>query len=151
MSTPTQTREHERHNHPHADEAHTNASAHKVFAALAGVSSLAVLLQGLWAGMFMSNPDKEPEDGPWLEVHSWGGKVAILFAILAAIWAFTKLKGRKDLAFGALVLAVVLVLESYLGGLIVDDGKDVMAAVHVPLAMAAMALSVWLPLRAKRH
>lgn len=37
------------------------------------------------------------------------------------------------------------------GGLIVDEGKDVMAAVHVPLAMALMGLAVWLPLRARKR
>jgi hypothetical protein len=43
---------------------------------------------------------------------------------------------------------VLLVVEAYLGGLIRDDGKDSLTAVHVPLALALMALAVWLPLRA---
>ena len=123
----------------------------KPFSALAGVAALAVLLQGLWAGMFMSTPDTDPQDTPWLEVHSWCGKFAILFALLATIYAFVKLKHRNDLKFGGLAFTVILILEAYLGGLIVDDGKDVMAAVHVPLAMALMALSVWLPLRARKN
>ena len=42
-----------------------------------------------------------------------------------------------------------MALEAYLGGLIRDDGKDALTAVHVPLAMAIMAVSVWLPLRAR--
>ena len=125
----------------------TNA---KPFAALVGVASLFVLLQGLWAGIWMGHPDTEPESGPWLEVHSWGGKLAILFSLLATIYAFMKLKHRGDLKWGALALTVLLVLEAYFGGLIVDDHKDVMAAVHVPLAMALMGLSVWLPLRARK-
>lgn len=127
------------------------ASAARPFAALTGVASLAVLLQGLWAGLFMSNPDTDPEKTPWLEVHSWCGKAAIGLAIIATIWAFMKLRERNDLKFGALAFTVLLVLEAYLGGLIVDDGKDVMAAVHVPLAMALMALAVWLPLRARKQ
>ena len=42
-------------------------------------------------------------------------------------------------------------LESYLGGLIVDDGKDSLTAVHVPIAMIAMGVAVWLPLRSRRR
>lgn len=123
----------------------------RTFAALVGVASLAVLLQGLWAGLFMSTPDTDPEKSPWLEVHSWCGKAAIGFALLATVWAFLKLRERTDLTFGALALTVLLILEAYLGGLIVDEGKDVMAAVHVPLAMALMGLAVWLPLRARKR
>ncbi|AIF39936.1 MULTISPECIES: hypothetical protein [Dermacoccus] len=123
----------------------------RTFAALVGVASLAVLLQGLWAGLFMSTPDTDPEKTPWLEVHSWCGKAAIGFALLATVWAFLKLRERTDLTFGALALTVLLILEAYLGGLIVDEGKDVMAAVHVPLAMALMGLAVWLPLRARKR
>lgn len=123
----------------------------RTFAPLVGVASLAVLLQGLWAGLFMSTPDTDPEKTPWLEVHSWCGKAAIGFALLATVWAFLKPRERTDLTFGALALTVLLILEAYLGGLIVDEGKDVMAAVHVPLAMALMGLAVWLPLRARKR
>ncbi|EFP56978.1 MAG: hypothetical protein DI618_03935 [Dermacoccus nishinomiyaensis] len=88
----------------------------RTFAALVGVASLAVLLQGLWAGLFMSTPDTDPEKTPWLEVHSWCGKAAIGFALLATVWAFLKLRERTDLTFGALALTVLLILEAYLGG-----------------------------------
>ena len=88
----------------------------RTFAALVGVASLAVLLQGLWAGLFMSTPDTDPEKTSWLEVHSWCGKAAIGFALLATVWAFLKLRERTDLTFGALALTVLLILEAYLGG-----------------------------------
>jgi hypothetical protein len=48
-------------------------------------------------------------------------------------------------------LTVLLVLEAYIGGLIRDDGKDALTAVHVPLAMFLMGLVVWLPFRAARE
>ena len=47
------------------------------------------------------------------------------------------------------MLLVLLVVESYLGGEIVDHGKDSLTAVHVPLAMLIMAVAVWLPLRSR--
>lgn len=129
--------------------ASSTASATRTFAALVGISSLAVWLQGLWAGLFMSQPDTEPDKTPWLEVHAWCGKAAIGFALLATVWAFMRLRERHDLTFGALALTLLLVLEAYLGGLVVDESKDALTAVHVPLAMALMGLTVWLPLRAR--
>ena len=46
-------------------------------------------------------------------------------------------------------LTVLLVIESYIGGLIRDDSKDTLTAVHIPLAMAIMALVIWLAMRAR--
>jgi hypothetical protein len=52
---------------------------------------------------------------------------------------------------GLAALAVLLVVEVYLGGLIRDKGQDGLTAVHIPLAMALMALVVCLSLRATRR
>lgn len=49
----------------------------------------------------------------------------------------------------AAALTVMLAVEAYIGGLIVDASKDTLTAVHVPLAMAITALVIWLPLRAR--
>jgi hypothetical protein len=53
-----------------------------------------------------------------------------------------KLRQRKDLWIGSTALTVLIVLESYLGGLIRDQSKDTLTAVHVSLAMALMGLAV---------
>jgi hypothetical protein len=121
-----------------------------VYSALTGVAALAVLLQGLWAGLFLEHDGQRDSASSWIDVHAIGGEVAIVFAVLAAAWALFRLRSRKDLLYGAIVLVVLLVLESYLGGLIRDDGKDSLTPVHIPLAMFLMAISVWLPLRAAR-
>lgn len=70
---------------------------------------------------------------------------------LQAVWAgmFLAHDGERDAAVGW--IDVVLVLESYLGGLIRSESKDALTAVHVPLAMALMGLVGWLPLRARRR
>jgi hypothetical protein len=52
---------------------------------------------------------------------------------------------------GSATLVVLLAFESYLGGLIRDQGKDTLTAVHVPLALAIMALAVWLPVRSRQE
>jgi hypothetical protein len=122
----------------------------RVFAALTGLAALAILLQGLWAGMFIRGDVKRDQAESWLEVHATGGEVAIALAALAAVWALVRLRGRRDLVVGAIVLTVLLVLEAYLGGLIVDEGKDSLTPVHIPLALFLMAVAVWLPFRAGR-
>lgn len=129
----------------------TRDSARTVFAALAGLAALAVLLQGLWAGIFLEHDGKRDASQNWIDVHARGGDVAIVLAALATVWALVRLRSRRDLWIGSGLLVVLLLVEAYLGGLIVDKSKDTLTAVHVPLAMAIMALSVWLPFRATRR
>ena len=121
-----------------------------VYSALIGLASLVVLLQGLWAGIFLEHDDERDAASSWIDVHARGADLAILLGVLATVYAFWKLRARTDLWVGSLVFTVLLVLEAYLGGLIRDDGQDTLTAVHVPLAMALMGLAVWLPLRARR-
>ena len=122
-----------------------------VFTAFIGLAALAVVLQGLWAGIFLEHDGKRDDSQTWIDVHARGADVAIVLAAIATVWAFARLRARRDLWIGSAVLTVVLVLESYLGGLIRDQGKDTLTAVHVPLAMAIMGLAVWVPFRATRR
>lgn len=134
------------------DTPHTTTAKERspLFSALIGLAALAVLLQGLWAGIFLGHNRQGDAATGWVTVHSRGAEVAILLAAAATVVAFVKMRDRKDLWVGSAALTVLLVLESYLGGLIVDSGKYSLTAVHVPFAMALMGLVVWLPLRARR-
>lgn len=80
-----------------------------------------------------------------------GADLAILLALVATIVAVWRLRSRKDLWVGSIVLVVLLLVETYIGGVIRDAGTDVLTAVHVPLAMVIMGLVVWLPLRSRHH
>jgi heme A synthase len=120
----------------------------RVFTALTGLSALAILLQGLWAGQFLEHDGERDAAENWIEVHATGGEVAIGLAALATIWALVRLRHRRDLVVGGIVLTVLLVLEAYIGGLIVDDGKDSLTPLHIPFALLLMAVAVWLPFRA---
>jgi hypothetical protein len=119
-----------------------------LFSSLIGLAALAVLLQGVWAGLFLEHDGRRDAAGTWIDVHARGGEVALLFALLATIVAFVTMRSRRDLWLGSLALVLLLVFEAFIGGLIRDSGKDILTAVHVPLGMAIMALSVWLPFRA---
>jgi len=119
------------------------------FDVLIGLTALAVLLQGLWAGIFLQHDGKRDAASGWINVHARGGDIAIGLAVLATVVAVIKLRSRKDLMIGAAALTVLLALEAYVGGLIRDASKDALTVVHVPLGMAIMALVVWIPLRTR--
>jgi hypothetical protein len=116
------------------------------FSAVIGLAALAVLLQGVWAGLFLR------EDGgyqdSWVEVHARGADVAIALGVVATIIAFVRLRSRRELWIGSLVFTVLLLLEAYLGGRVSDAHSTAAQVVHIPLALALMGLAVWLPLRA---
>ena len=120
-----------------------------IFSALIGVSALAVLLQGLWAGIFLEHDGRRDAASSCIDVHARGAEVALFFAVLATVYAFWKHRSRRDLWVGGLVFTALIIAESYIGGLIRDDSQDTLTAVHVPMAMTIMALAVWLPLRAR--
>ena len=120
-----------------------------IFSALIGVSALAVLLQGLWAGIFLEHDGRRDAASSWIDMHARGAEVALFFAVLATVYAFWKHRSRRDLWVGGLVFTALIIAESYIGGLIRDDSQDTLTAVHVPMAMTIMALAVWLPLRAR--
>jgi hypothetical protein len=111
--------------------------------ALTGLTGLAVLLQGLWAGIFLEHDGQRDAAGNWIDVHARGGEVALVLAILTTIVVLVRARSRRDLWLGGMALIVLLLVESYAGGLIRDDGKDTLTAFHVPLGMAIMAVSAW--------
>lgn len=121
----------------------------RIFSALAGAITLVVLLQALWAGIFLQHDGERDAASSWIDVHARGGEIAIALAAITTVYALWKLRYRRDLWLGAVILTLLLVLESYLGGLIVDNSKDTLTAVHIPLGMAIMGLAVWLPVRAQ--
>src|SRR4051794_40540264 len=114
-----------------------------------GLTSLVILLQGLWAGLFIREGkdfDASSAQANWVNVHDWCARIAIVLALLSLVVAVWRLRARTDLLAGTGLLLLLLVLEAYIGGEIGDHAG--WPSVHVPLAMALMALSVWLPARA---
>lgn len=115
---------------------------------VAGLFSAAlvlVVLQGLWAGMFI-----EQDSDLWVFVHGRGAEASILVAGVATVLAFAKLRSHRSLWVVGAVFTVVLVLIAYLGGLISDDGMDSLIPVHVPLAMGSLLLGTWLAVKSWR-
>jgi hypothetical protein len=120
-----------------------------LWSALVGLTTLGVLLQGLWAGIFLSFHDDRKAMNRWVDVHSVGADVTVLLALLAAVVAVWRLRARRELMVPTIVLFVLLVVEMVLGSLIREQHDDALTAVHVPLAMLVMGMAVWLPVRAR--
>ena len=126
----------------------TRRATSRSYTVLIAVAAVAILLQGLWAGLFLRPHGQRGTD--WLDVHARGGEVALALSAIAALVAFVRVRHRRDLWVGATGLTALLVLEAYIGGLIKDDGKDSLTPVHVPLALAIMGLAAWLFARSRR-
>jgi hypothetical protein len=124
-------------------------SPYALFSAVTGVTALAVLLQGVWAGLFLEHDGKRDKATASIAAHNVGGSVALALAVVALVIAVVKLRSRKDLLVGTSILVVLLAVEYMLGMLIHNQSKDALTAIHVPLALVITAVTVWLPLRSR--
>ena len=123
----------------------------RAFDILVGLTSLVVLLQAVWAGIFLEHDGHRDASKTALDLHAVGGSLAAVLALAAVVVALLRLRARRDLWVGSIVLFVLLAVEIMLGQLIHDSDQDGLTAVHVPLAMVLMGICVWLPLRAARR
>lgn len=119
----------------------------RLFTTLVGLAGLAIVLQGLWAGLFIHEGHDYQQN--WVEVHARGGDIAIGLAAVASVVALVKLRSRPGLVVGSIALTILLALEAFLGGLIGDTPG--ITIIHFPLALALMGLAVWLPFRSVRR
>jgi hypothetical protein len=117
---------------------------HPAFSALVGLTTLGVLLQGLWAGLFLGTDDY----GTWVDVHQHAGEVTIVLALLSTVAAVVFVRHRTPVVAATAALFVLLLVEYFLG-YFADDARGNLV-VHVPLAMLLMALAVYLPVMARR-
>ena len=113
-----------------------------LFSALIGLTTLVVLLQGVWAGIFI----QPRADDTFVGIHSIGAYVAIVLAVAATVVAVLQLRSRRDLVAASVVFTVSILIETGLG-VAVESGTDGLTVIHVPLAMMIMGMAVWLPLQ----
>ncbi|HXR44727.1 MAG TPA: hypothetical protein VN759_07970 [Pseudolysinimonas sp.] len=117
-----------------------------LFAALTGVTALGVLLQAISAGAFMA---LRHSGAGWTDVHDIVADVTLVAALATAIVGLAvKRRAQPAVAWGAVVLFVLLVAQVVIGHLITDADLDGLVAVHVPLALIVFGLTVWLSIRA---
>jgi hypothetical protein len=125
-----------------------SATDSKVFTALVGVLALITLFQGVMAGVFVRDDKARDLRASYIDAHAWGAHVGSALAVLTAVFVIVRMRQRKPLVIGSVLLAVAFLGESYIGGLIRDNDKQALTPIHVPLAMAITGLTVWLSLKA---
>ncbi|KYH43433.1 hypothetical protein [Branchiibius sp. NY16-3462-2] len=118
-----------------------------IAAILLGLTAILIVLQGVWAGLFLAS---DPRSDSWIHVHDLGAWATLLCSVAAAAWVTLRLRSDRALWLGSVALVLAIAGEAHLGGQITDNGDDALTAVHVPLALVLMGLGVWLPTRAAR-
>ena len=117
-----------------------------IFAALTGLTALAILLQAVFAGEVIA----PHSSGGWLTAHNANAYVAIALAAITAIYALTALRrSAPALAIGSTVLALLLIVQTIIGHAITADNDNGLLVIHVPLAMLVFALTIWWSVRAR--
>jgi hypothetical protein len=116
------------------------------FAALVGLVALEILLQGVFAGVFIQ-PGRHPGA---LNAHDVNADVTIGVSLVAMIYALVLLRrAGRSLVIGSIVLFLLLVAQDSIGHAITGSSDDSLEAVHVPIALLAFGLTIWLSARAR--
>lgn len=118
----------------------------RLYNSVIGLAGLGILLQGVWAGLFIH--EKEEFRQSWVNVHSVGGTVIAVLALIAVIIALVQLRPRRDIIAMTIVFFLLVAAEVLIGGLIGDTPG--LEAVHIPLALLLMGMVAVLSFRASR-
>ena len=117
-----------------------------VFAALVGLTTLAILLQAVFAGEFVDRATT----GGWLSAHNANAVVVVALAVITAIYAAAVMRSSaRPLVIGSVVLAVLLIVQTVIGHAITDDNDNGLLVIHIPLAMLVFGLAIWLSAKAR--
>jgi uncharacterized membrane protein (UPF0182 family) len=124
----------------------TPDGARRLFAIAVGVTVLFIFLQSLTAGEFITDGLPNGAREVWTDVHGFLAYPIMVFALLSAIVAFTRLNARGT-AIMAGVLFVGAVVQWLLGHAITTLHMDWVTPFHVVLAFVIYGLAVWLSVR----
>lgn len=126
------------------------AGARRIFAIAIGLSALFVVFQYFTSGEFITGGMPKDARELWTEVHGFGAYPVMVFALIAAVVAFTRLRTAGRLPVLAAGYFVATVIQWLLGHAISTLGIDALTPVHVVVAALVMGLAVWLSVRSAR-
>jgi hypothetical protein len=116
------------------------------YAALIGLVALAILAQGVLAGVFI---EPGAHSGA-LNAHDINADVTLALSIVAAIYASVLLRtAAPSLVVGSIVLVCLVIALVAIGHAITGSSDHGLAPVHVPLALLTFGLTIWLSVRAR--
>jgi hypothetical protein len=115
------------------------------FAVFTWLTALAIFLQAVTAGQFVSQNHRQV----WIDIHGGVSDAAWGLALIAAIFALvTMRRAFPRVTWLSVVLFVLTLAQTGIGHLITDHGQDGWIGVHVPLAFIIFALTGWLSVTA---
>ena len=128
---------------PRAGAAPGNRAA-TAYSVLMDLVLLGILSLAAMAGEFLQKDGSRDSYGGYVNAHALISEVTEVLVFVAAVVALVKYRHLRALSIGTPVLLVAMLFNGYLGGQIVDHGKDSYTTVHVPLAIGITVLSAWL-------
>ncbi len=128
----------------HRPPAATSGRAATAYSVLMDLVLLGILSLAAMAGQFLKKDGARDDYSGYIDAHGLISEVSELLVFVAAVIAFVKFRHLKALSIGTPVLLVAMLFNGYLGGQIVDHGKDGYTTLHVPLAVAITVLAATL-------
>lgn len=125
-------------------------STRRMVAIAVGGSLLFVVFQYFTSGEFITDGIPKDTRDLWTEIHGFGAYPVMVFALVAAIIAFTRLRGTRWLVRGTALYFVATVVQWLLGHAISTLGMDALTPLHVVVAALVLGLGVWLSVRSAR-
>lgn len=120
--------------------------ASPVFAALTGLMSLAILVQGFLAGEFINRDHRHG----WITAHDVNSTVLQVLALITMIYAIVRFRrSAKDLMGASILLFVLILAQSFVGHAVTDNSHDALLAIHIPLALLIFGMTIWLSITAR--
>ncbi|MCU1472007.1 hypothetical protein [Amnibacterium sp.] len=126
------------------------AGVRRAFAIAVGLSALFVVFQYFTSGEFITAGMPKDTHELWTNAHGFGAYPVMVFALIAAVVALTRLRTKGGLPMLASVYFVATVAQWLLGHAISTLGIDALTPLHVVVAALVMGLAVWLSVRSAR-
>lgn len=126
------------------------AGARRAYAISIGLSALFVVFQYFTSGEFITDGIGRDARETWTNIHGFGAYPVMVFALIAAIVAFSRLRAVPGLAIATAGYFVATVVQWLLGHAISTLGIDALTPVHVVVAAVVIGLAVWLSVRSAR-
>lgn len=119
-------------------------SARRSYAVFTGLTVLFIFVQSITAGNFIEDgiPDNAKET--WTNIHGVLAYPIMVFALVSAIVAVTRLRAASPVPLVTSILFVATVAQWLSGHAISGLGMDWITPYHVVLAFVIYGLAIWL-------
>ncbi|WP_147304007.1 hypothetical protein [Subtercola boreus] len=125
----------------------TTIPALRAYTIFLGLTVFFIVVQALTAGEFITDGLADDARQTWTDVHGFVAYPVMVFALVAAVIAFARLKAPRSLVVASAALFVGCVAQWLLGHAITTLGMDWVVPIHVVVAFVIYGLAIWLSVR----